>query len=94
MAGQGPQAANQLRGNDPNSLYERFRKRGATKFYGNEGAVKADEWLDHIGDVFETITFDNKQKVVLTASMFQGTANIWWKSVKDTLNLLLGATVW
>ena len=51
-------------------MYEKFRKRGATEFDGNEGAIKAYEWLEHIGDVFETVVCDNKQRVVLAASMF------------------------
>ena len=31
--------------NDPNVLFEQFRKRGATKFYGTEDVMQADEWL-------------------------------------------------
>ena len=66
----GTQVVIQSKEHDPNNLYDKFHKRGATQFYGNEGAIKADDWLEHIGDVFEIVTCDNKQRVVLATSMF------------------------
>lgn len=33
----------QSKDKDPNALYEKFRKIGATEFHGNEDAIKADE---------------------------------------------------
>ena len=30
-----------------------------------------DEWREHIGDVFETVVYDNKKRLVLTTSMLR-----------------------
>ena len=79
---------------DPNTLYEKFRKRGATKFYGNEDAIKIDGWPKHIGDVFKTVVCDNKQRVVLTTSMLLGTTNTWWKSVRNSFKVMPNTNIW
>lgn len=52
---QGIQVVIQSKDKDPNALYEKFRKRGATEFHGNEDAIQAYERCNHIGDVFETV---------------------------------------
>lgn len=41
----GTQVVIQSKDNEPNALYEKFQKRGATKFHGNEDAIETDEWL-------------------------------------------------
>ena len=46
----------QSKENDPNIMYEQFRKRGATEFYGTENVMKANEWLEHIEDVFSKLS--------------------------------------
>ena len=79
---------------EPNNLYDKFWKRGAIEFYENEGAIKADDWLERIGDVFEIVTCDNKQKVVLATSMFREAASIWWKSVREPFKTMPNATIW
>ena len=61
---------------DPNIMYEQFRKRGATEFYGTEDAMKADEWLEHIEDVFGTVTCTQKQKFMLNSSMLREVAKM------------------
>ena len=50
----------QSKENDPNILYEQFRKRGATEFRGIEDVLKADEWLEHIKAVFGIVTCTQK----------------------------------
>ena len=54
----------QSKENDPNILYEQFRKRRATEFYGAEDVMKDDRWLEHIKDVFSTIVCTQKQRVL------------------------------
>ena len=71
-----------------------FKKRGATEFYGNEDAIKAYEWLDHTGGVFEIVVCDNKQRVVLINSMLRGIANVRWKSMRNSFKEMLNATIW
>ena len=72
----GTQVVIQSKEHDPNTLYDKFRKRGATEFEGKENAIQADEWLEHMGDVFEMVVCDNKQRVVLTISMLRGVAKV------------------
>ena len=73
----GTQVVNQSKEHDPNTLYEKFQKRGATEFEGKESAIQADEWLEHMGDVFKMVAYDNKQQVVLATSMLRGVAKVW-----------------
>ena len=82
------------RKNDPNILYEQFRKRGATEFRDTEDVMQADEWLEHTGDVFGTIVCMQKQKVLLASSMLREGAKIWWKSVRDTLLVTPAEDIW
>ena len=84
----------QSKDKNPNTLNEKSRKRGATEFQEKEDAIQADEWLEHIGDVFETVICDNKQRVVLTTSMLQGVANVRWKSMSDSYKVMPNATIW
>lgn len=90
----GTQVVIQSKDKDPSALYEMFRKSGATEFQGKEDAIQADEWLEHIGDVFETVICDNKQCVVLPASMLRGDAKVWWKSMRDSYKVMPNATIW
>ena len=56
--------------------------------------MQADEWLDHIEDVFETVVCTQKQKVLLTSTMFRGGANTWWKSVKGKFQAMPSEGIW
>ena len=56
--------------------------------------MKADEWLEHIEDVFGTITCIQKHKVLLESSMLREGGKTWWKSVSDALLLVLVADLW
>ena len=56
--------------------------------------MQADEWLEHTGDVFATVTCSQKQKVLLASSMLRGGAKTWWKSIKDTLLAAPGDDIW
>ena len=44
------------RGNDPNVLYERFRKRGPKEFAGTKDPMATDDWLEQIENIFEIFT--------------------------------------
>ncbi|XXG85952.1 hypothetical protein AAC387_Pa11g0946 [Persea americana] len=90
----GTQVVIQSKEKDPNVLYEQFRKRGATEFRGTEDVLKADEWLEHIEDVFGTVTCTQKQKVALISSMLREVAKTWWKSVSGAITALPEAVVW
>ena len=78
---------------DPNVLYEQFRKKRATEFWGTEDVLKADEWLEHIEDVFGIVTCTQKQKVSLISSMLREVAKTWWKSVSEAISKLPEAMI-
>ena len=48
----GPQIVINNRDNDPNALFEGFRKRGAKEFTGKEDHLTANDWLAHIENIF------------------------------------------
>ena len=90
----GIQVVIQSKEKDPNVLYEQFRKREATEFRGTKDVLKANEWLEHIEDVFGTVTCSQKQKVSLIASMLREVAKTWWKSVSDTISKMPEVVIW
>ncbi|XXG69580.1 hypothetical protein AAC387_Pa06g2404 [Persea americana] len=90
----GTQVVIQSKEKDPNVLYEQFRKRGATEFHGTEDVLKADEWLEHIEDVFGTVTCSQKQKVSLISSMLREVAKTWWKIVSEAISKLPEVMIW
>ena len=78
----GPQIVINNREHDPNALFEKFRKRGPKEFTGHEEPLAADDWLEHTENIFEVFRCTGRQQVQLTASMFTGLADIWWKTVR------------
>ena len=90
----GTQVVVQSKEKDHNVLYKQFRKIGATEFQVTEDVLKVDEWLEHIEDVFGTVTYSQKQKVSLIASMLREVAETWWKSVSDTISKMPEAVIW
>ena len=56
--------------------------------------IRADEWPDHIEDVFGTVVCTRKQTVVLTSTMFRGGANTWGKSAKDKFRAMPSEGIW
>ena len=79
------------RESDPNSLYEKFRKRGAIEFTGLEDSLTADEWIVHTENVFETMQCTGGQKVALATSMFRDITDTWWKSVRPPFRTIANA---
>ena len=51
------------RGNDPNDLFERFRKRGSKEFTGQEDQLVVDDWLEHAENIFELFRCTGRQQV-------------------------------
>ena len=79
----GTQVVVQSNEKDPIVMYEQFRKRGATEFRDTKDVLKADEWLEHIEDVFGTVIYNQKQRDMLASSMLREVTKTWWKSVSD-----------
>ena len=67
------------RENDPNALFESFRKRGPKEFIGHRDPLIVDDWLEHTENIFEVFRCTGKQQVALAAPTFTGLANIWAK---------------
>ena len=60
---------------DPNILFERFRKRGPKEFLGQEDPLAAYDWLVNTEKIFDVFTYTGTQMVNLTASLFFGLAD-------------------
>ena len=79
----GPQIVTNNRDNDPNVLFESFRKGGSKEFTGKEDPLTANDWLAHTENIFYLFQCTGRQRVHLATSMFTGLADIWWKMLKD-----------
>ena len=90
----GTQIVFNTRGNDPNDLYEWFRNRGPKEFTGHEDPLVANDWLEHTENILEIFKGMGKQQVELTASMFTGLVDIWWKIVKAEYRTMADAHAW
>lgn len=66
----GTQVVVQSKDSDPNSLYEKFRKRGALEFIGSEDPLQVGEWIVHAENIYEKLWCTGRQRVALVASMF------------------------
>ena len=82
------------RATDPNDLFYKFKKRAPPEFYGNEDPLDADEWTVQIEKIFEVLRCRGKERVQLTAYMFQGTIEMWWKLVKTQYETIEDDTAW
>ena len=65
------------RHDDPNIMFERFKKRGPQEFSGQEDPIAADDWLTNTERIFDVFTCTNRERVNLTASLFYGLADAW-----------------
>ncbi|XXG42105.1 hypothetical protein AAC387_Pa01g2449 [Persea americana] len=90
----GPNIIINNRDQDPNILFERFRKRGPKEFSGQKDALAADDWLVNTEKIFDVFTCTGIQKVNLTASLFFGLADTWWKTVKEPYQAMADETAW
>ena len=82
------------RENDPNYLFERFRKRAPKEFTGQEDPLTAGDWLAHMENIFEVFICSGRQHVQLAASMFIGLAEIWWKTIKAAYQNIENDQAW
>ena len=53
----GPNIIINNRDQDPNILFERFRKRGPKEFSGQEDPLAADDWLVNTEKIFDIFTY-------------------------------------
>lgn len=84
----------QRRGSYPNSLYEKFRKRGDIDFIGLEDPLQANEWLVHMENVYETMERVGRQKVALVPSKFRDIVDTWRKSVRPPYKTIADEDAW
>ena len=90
----GPNIIINNREQDPNILFERFRKRGPKEFSGQEDPLAADDWLVNVEKIFDVFTCTGLQKVNLTASLFFGLADTWWQTVKEPYQIMPDGVTW
>ena len=86
-----PPVGGNNRANDPNVLYERYRKRDPKESLGTENPLSADDWLEHTENIFEIFTCTCRERVQLAASMFTRLADIWWKTVRPAYAAVVDA---
>lgn len=82
------------REHDPNALFEKFRKRGPKEFLGSEDPLAADDWLEHTENIFEIFQCTGGERVKLATSLFTGSADMWWKTVREEYKHMANAVAW
>lgn len=90
----GPQIAIQIRDNDPNVLFKRFRKSGLKEFIGQEDPLTANDWLHHKENIFNFFRCIGRQQVHLAVSMFTGLAKIRLKTMKNGYRNTMNDQAW
>ena len=71
----GPNIVINNREQDPNILFERFRKRAPKEFSSQEDPLAVDDWIVNTEKIFDVCTCTGRQKVNLIASLFYGLAD-------------------
>ena len=82
------------RHDDPNIMFERFKKRGPREFLGQEDPIAADDWLTNTERIFDVFTCTNRVRVNPTASLFYDLADSWWQTVRAPYQTMSEAIVW
>lgn len=73
----------QTRPND--NLMKRFRELGPEKYDGTGDADKAEQWIQHLEDIYEVLECTEIEKRRLAAFQLAGDARNWWGLVKSTM---------
>jgi len=61
----------------------RFKKFAPEPFKEANDPSKAEEWLEELDSVLETLLIEDKERILYTESLLQGEARIWWKMEKQ-----------
>lgn len=90
----GPNIIINNREQDPNILFEIFRKRAPKEFSGQEDPLATDDLIVNTEKIFDVFTRTGRQKVNLTASLFYGLADTWWQTFKEPFQTMVDETTW
>ena len=60
----------------------KFRKFAPSPFKEAKDPAEAEEWLDELERVLETLNTEEEDKMVFTEFLLQGEARTWWKMEK------------
>nr|GEV70591.1 putative reverse transcriptase domain-containing protein [Tanacetum cinerariifolium] len=69
-------------------LHKTFMNGKPHSFNGTEGVVGLRRWIEKVEQVFEICKCVEEDKVMLTASIFEGRALTWWNGNVHTLGLV------
>lgn len=73
---------------------EIFRKVGVVQFTGDTDLLAAYEWLTQTERIFRILECSGRHKVYLSTFMFEGVAEIWWRSVEEPYQTIEDGVVW
>ena len=74
-----------LAGVSQGSTQEAFLKQRPPSFSGTTNPLEAESWVFKMEKIFKFLGCTNSQKVNYAMYMFEGPAEIWWKSAKRLL---------
>lgn len=71
---------------EKNVLYKRFNKFRPRYFKPHNDPSEANEWIEHMEEIFEVMDCTERQKAVLAAFKLEGKAKPWWKAAEKTFD--------
>ncbi|XP_057418660.1 uncharacterized protein LOC130712862 [Lotus japonicus] len=71
-----------------------FNRHGPPKFEGEVEPEKADQWIQEMEKIFETLRTPDAERVNLAAFMLKGDAEYWWRSARQLMTANHVAITW
>ena len=63
----------------------KFRKFAPSPFKEAKDSAEAEEWLDELEGVLETLKTEEEDKLIFTEFLLQSETRVWWKMEKRNL---------
>lgn len=76
------------RAQDPNDLFDKFWKRGASAFTNTLDYTRIGEWMVQPDKIFKIFECTEQQKVQFAAFMFRSVVETWQRTIEATYTVM------
>ena len=76
-----------IRPDNPQVVYEKFRKMEPSDFYGSSDPIVAEEWVKSLDIIFDYMRIDDVDKVLCAIFLLKKEARIWWEGAKLAVDM-------
>ena len=74
--------------------YQSFHRHDPPIFSGGRDPMIAEEWLDHLEEIFKITRSADQDKVELATYRLRGEAAQWWKQYREHMEATGGHVTW